>query len=308
MEIVQLSAKEYGQIFASPSHVFNSVEFNELNGDKCEKLHYLAFKESKIKLGIILGQKEGLLKSPFSAPFGGFTSNKPVDIACYENAVECLKNYAVEHHLKVRISLPPYIYGGSYVSKSFSALSRGNAVLLYTDLNFQYRLENFPTYEENLERSARKNFHNSLKTDFGFVQLDSNDITQVSRAYEVIRINRESRGFPLRMPLQAVLDTIKIIDADFFVMTYEGVDVAAAQVFHVAKDICQVIYWGDVPKYANLRVMNFFTYKVFEHYYKAGLKILDIGPSTENGIPNYGLCDFKENIGCGVSLKFTFEI
>ena len=308
MEILRISPTEYKQIFSNPSHVFNTVDFNELNKDKCEQLHYLVFKESKIKLGIILGEKEGMLRSPFSAPFGGFCSNKSVDIGFYENAVIALKQYAEEHNLRIKISLPPYIYGGSYVSKSFSALSRGGAKLAYTDLNFQYRLENFPFYEDNLERSAKKNFHNSLKTNFNFELLDSNDEKQVSRAYEVIRINRESRGFPLRMPLQAVLDTVKIVKADFFVMSYEGVDVAAAQVFHVSKDICQVIYWGDVPEYANLRVMNFFTYKVFEYYYKAGLKILDIGPSTENGVPNYGLCDFKENIGCGVSLKFTFEI
>lgn len=35
------------------------------------------------------------------------------------------------------------------------------------------------------------------------------------------------------------------------------------------------------------------------------LKYLDIGPSTENSIPNYGLCDFKESIGCRRSLKYT---
>ena len=308
MDILRISSTEYKEIFSHPSHIFNSVEFNELNKDKCEQLHYLVFKESKIKLGIIMGEKDGVLKSPFSAPFGGFCSNKSVDIAFYENAVVCLKQYLVENGLKAKISLPPYIYGGSYISKSFSALSRCGATLTYTDLNYQYRLKNFPNFEENLERSAKKNFHNSLKTDFDFIKLDSNDEIQVSRAYEVIRINRECRGFPLRMPLRAVLDTIKVIKADFFVMTYEGVDVAAAQVFHVSDGICQVIYWGDVPEYANLRVMNFFTYKVFEHYFNAGLKILDIGPSTENGIPNYGLCDFKENIGCGVSLKFTFEL
>lgn len=308
MDILRISPSEYKQIFSNPSHVFNTVDFNELNKDKCEQIHYLVFKESKIKLGIIMGEKDGVLKSPFSAPFGGFCSNKSVEIAFYENAVVRLKQYLVENGLKAKISLPPYIYGGSFISKSFSALSRCGATLAYTDLNYQYRLENFPNYEENLERSAKKNFHNSLKTNFDFIKLDSNDETQVSRAYEVIRINRESRGFPLRMPLQAVLNTIKVIKADFFVMTYEGVDVAAAQVFHVSDGICQVIYWGDVPEYANLRVMNFFTYKVFEHYYNDGLKILDIGPSTENGIPNYGLCDFKENIGCGISLKFIFEL
>lgn len=46
------------------------------------------------------------------------------------------------------------------------------------------------------------------------------------------------------MSLQAVQDTIKIIQANFFVMTYEDNDVAGAQVFHVTEGINQVILLG----------------------------------------------------------------
>lgn len=308
MEILELSSQEYGQVFNRPYHVFNSAEFSELNKYKCDKLHYLAFKDSKVRLGLILGERDGVLCSPFSAPFGGFSSLRTVDVEAYEEAVMALKQYVDEQHMPVRISLPPAFYGETHISKSFSALLRGGARILYSDLNYQYRLEHFENFEDNLERNAKKNFHNALKNSFVFECLNSSDPNDVGRAYEVIRKNRESRGFPLRMSLQNVLDTVKVIDADFFVTSFEGMDVAGAQVFHVSDGICQVIYWGDLPEYAHLRVMNYFTYKVFEHYFKQGLKILDIGPSTEKGIPNYGLCSFKESIGCEVSLKHTFEL
>ena len=308
MEVIRISAQEYGNVFTGPYHVFNSVAFSELNKSKCEDLHYLVFKEPKIKLGIILGEKGNTLCSPFSAPFGGFSFNRSVEIEYYEHAVDILRQYSGKMERKVRITLPPNIYNSSHISKMFSALMRNDARLLYSDMNYQYPLDKFDRFEDCLERSARKNFHNSQRLGFDFQQLDSADESQVERAYEVIRINREARGYPLRMTLQAVLDTIKIVPADFFVMSYEGVDVAAAQVFHVTSDVCQVIYWGDVPEYSHLRVMNYFTYKVFEHYFNQGLKILDIGPSTEKGIPNYGLCSFKESIGCEVSLKHTFEL
>lgn len=307
-QLIRVSAKEYGQIFSHPNHVFNSAAFSELNKDKCDDLHYLIFKESKIKLGIVLGERENSFRSPFSAPFGGFSCNREVEIGFYEEAVRCLEQYAKENDRRIKISIPPYIYGDSHVGKSFSALSRSDFRLLYTDVNYHYDLSNFPNYEERLNSGTRNKFRNSLKYDFDFQKLNDRDETDVSRAYSVIRTNRESRGFPLRMSLQSVLDTVKVVKADFFVMSYEGVDVAAAQVFHVSNDVYQVIYWGDVPEYASMRVMNFFSYKVFEYYHSHGLRLLDIGPSTENGIPNYGLCDFKENIGCDISLKFTFEL
>jgi lipid II:glycine glycyltransferase (peptidoglycan interpeptide bridge formation enzyme) len=139
-------------------------------------------------------------------------------------------------------------------------------------------------------------------------KLDSKKEEDVKRAYTVIKANRESKGYPLRMTLEDVLKTIKIIKADFFVLSYNNVDVAAAQIFHVANNIVQIIYWGDIPGYTEIRPMNYLSYKVFEYYYNNKIDIVDIGPSTENGIPNYGLCEFKENIGCYVTNKFTFIV
>lgn len=66
---------------------------------------------------------------------------------------------------------------------------------------------------------------------------------------------------------------------------------------------------GDVPSFSSLKSMNYLSYKVFEYYYNnTKVKILDIGISTENGIPNYGLCEFKENIGCTATTRFSLML
>ena len=308
MEIQRITASEYEKIFPTPYHIFNSVAFSELNKDKCDDLHYLIFKSSKIKLGIILGERDGLLLSPFSAPYGGFSFNRHVDVDSYDETVVELKKYAISLRKKVKIALPPCFYSDSHITKSFSALIRGGGKVLFTDINDQYPLSNFANFEEHLQRNAKKNFHNSQNQGFLFEKLDTSNEEDIARAYSVIKQNRENRGFPLHMSLKADCDTAKIIQADFFVMSYDGIDVASAQVFYVAEGICQVIYWGDIPEYSHLRVMNYFTYKIFEYYFNLGIKILDIGISTEFGEPNYGLCEFKESIGCEASLKFTLEL
>jgi hypothetical protein len=305
LSIERVNAKTYKDYFLNANHVFNSVAFSELNKEKCIDLHYLFFKDKKVRLGIILGEKEDVLCSPFSAPFGGFCYNKNEKIEYFEQAVAALKEYGEAERKKIRISLPPFIYNPTVVSKSVSALLRGGASIDHLDLNYQFEVARFADYESFIDAKAKNKLHNSMKSGFEFFQLNTKKEEDVLRAYEVIRKNREARGFPLRMTSQAVLDTVKILPADFFVMTYEGVDVAAAQIYHVTNEVVQVIYWGDLPEYADLRVMNYFSYKVFEHYYEKGWKIIDIGPSTENGVPNYGLCEFKENIGCTVSTKYT---
>ena len=69
----------------------------------------------------------------------------------------------------------------------------------------------------------------------------------------------------------------------------------------------QVIYWGNYPDTDQFKSMNFLAFKVFEYYKNSGIEIIDIGPSTEFSIPNRGLCDFKQGIGCSVTTKLSFE-
>lgn len=68
-----------------------------------------------------------------------------------------------------------------------------------------------------------------------------------------------------------------------------------------------MIYWGDIDGYSEERPMNLLAENVYEFYQQKGIHVLDIGPSTENGVPNYGLCDFKESIGCQCSSKYTLK-
>ena len=306
MQIDMVQPGEYRQLFPHPRHVFNSVDFTELNKEKCSSVQYLCFSENKARIGLVMGEKDGQFWSPFSAPFGGFDANQPDRIEYYDEAVALLKAHLEAVGKSLKMVLPPTVYG-SYTAKMYNALIRGGAQLLFSELNYAYELDRFKDFEANLERSARKNFHNARQYPFEFQQLERTP-ENITRAYTVIRDNRESKGYALQMSLESVLRTAPVVGAEFFMMSLDGADVAAAMVYPVTEGINQVIYWGDAPGYADCRAMNYFTYKVFEHYFQQGLKVLDIGPSSVEGIPNYGLCSFKENLGCTISLRHVFQL
>lgn len=311
MKVTEVSAAEYGGLFGEASHVFNSVAFAELNRHKATSLRYLCFGDAKVRFGLTLGEKAGGLCTPFSAPFGGFEVRGVQRLAYMEDAVSSLKDYvrsdASLPSRQVMVTLPPLVYGETQLSKWVNVMQRCGT-LARIDLNYHFDLSRFPRYESVIERNARKNLRHALAEDLKLMKLDSTRTGDIARAYEVIRQNREEHGYPLRMSLQDVEDTVKVIRADFFVMTHGGVDVAAAQVFHVAKGVAQVVYWGDLRAYSHLRTMNSLAYMLFAYYHATGLKVLDIGPSTEGGVPNHGLCEFKEGIGCSVTPKFSFML
>lgn len=307
MQIIETSAGEYRKRFEVFPHIYNSVAFSELNRHKAERLHYLLLENTRLRFGIILGEYEDGLYSPFSAPFGGFTSAK---VQCFDfinEAAGLLKAYSSGMGKPVVVTLPPEFYNERQFAAEANSLWRAGRVRT-PEVNYHFLLSDFSRYDDVMERNARKNLHKAMAAGMEFRMIERGDADGVRRAYGVIRRNRAEQGYPLRMSYEDVVATAEVIPADFFLVVHDGRDVAAAQVFHVSDGICQVIYWGDLREYSFMRPMNFLAYRLFEYYYRQGIRILDIGPSTEHGVPNYGLCAFKESIGCRSSLKFSFEI
>lgn len=306
MEVLEVSSAEYLAAIQNPSHIFNSVPFAELNKQKCEKVLYLLFKDTKVRLGIIFGLRNNILTSPFSAPFGGFEAvSQDIKLQQIESALEKLDHWTMEHQYEgIRIVFPPFFYNSNTLNKVYNALIRNGYSRTNVDLNYQFSTKKFTEqYVKSIWYNAQKNLKRSFSAGLTFEKLPDTD---GHLAYEVIALNRKSRGFPLRMSLEDVLSTASVIKIDYFLVKKEQTKVGAAVVFHVAKDIVQVVYWGDVPDYMEYKTMNFLSYHVFDYYAKQNLKIIDIGPSTENSVPNYGLCEFKESIGCDILIKTEF--
>lgn len=308
MEIIEASYQEYAAIILNPYYIFGKAAFNHINKDKCESVYYLLFKDSKYRLGIIGGIRNNTFYSPFSAPFGGLSFlQEDVRISIIDEALQVLNNWAKTKGLdSIKLTLPPAIYQQSFLAKQINSLYRNNFTIEKIDLNYAYQLQGFnEQYASSIWYNAKKNLKIALANNFSFIICETVDEKRM--AYDIIQQNREFRGFPLQMTWQQVQLSASILQADFFlVKNNEGMAVASAVIFHVATGVVQVIYWGDLPAYANLKTMNYLSFKVFEHYHTLQLNIIDIGPSTENSIPNYGLCEFKESIGCSISCKFSF--
>lgn len=308
MELQHLSAHEYGRIFGNTATVFHTAAFNELNASKCEQLYLLAFKDSKYRLGLIAGLRNGMLHTPFSAPFGGFSAmREDISIGQLEAATDLLTDFARTNHFNgIRYTMPPLFYQETFLNKVLNVLPRKGFRIGTLDINYQFRLSRLTEqYEAGIWHNARKNIRIAREQGYSFHK--ANTLEEKQAAYEVIRENRQQRGFPLRMTWEQVAATIELIPADFFLLrNAENQHVAAAVVFHVTPQIVQVIYWGDIPAFATGKPMNLLSYEVFRFYRDAGFLYADIGPSTEDGIPNYGLCEFKEGIGCELNPKTTF--
>lgn len=306
MQIIRADARDFSTAFPKQDvTVYNSVEFAELNRPKVEEIHYLMIGDSHPRFGIILGERNKRLLSPFSAPFGGFVTTTEQSVAMTIEAVELLSGYLRAGKFEAEIALPPAIYDPAMTAKQASALlSHGS--LKYADINYHYDLRSNESTESRMHRNARKNYRKALACGFDIEVLNRDNPDDIARAYSVIKANREHKGYPLRMSEADVRATAAIAEAEFMILSHNGTDVAAAQLHRVTPHIVQVVYWGDAPGFAFMRPMNLLAPAVFDHCRSIGATIVDIGPSSENGIASEGLCSFKESLGCTPSLKPRF--
>ncbi len=308
MDLLVTNKDDYFNIIGYPFNKFNSMYFNDLNKVNTEEVYYFLFKNNKYRLGLIAGVKNKTLSSPFSAPFGGFSFIKSeVKIRFLEEAIALLENWASSNGIsKCQFTLPPLFYHDTFIAKEINSLFTRNYVVDKIDLNFHFETADFnDNYEQNIWHSARKSLNKSKSKNLTFKKCTKKNENKL--AYSIIKTNRSKRGFPLRMEYHDINKTDQVIDKDFFlVYTKDSKPIASAIVFHISKNVVQVVYWGDDPDYSHLSVMNFISYNIFQYYSKLGIKYIDIGPSTENSLPNYGLCEFKESIGCKIVPKYTF--
>lgn len=309
MEIIEVTCEEYSRVIPYPYFIYGLSPFNILNRDKCEKVHFLLFREGKFRLGIVIGVKSNSLFSPFSAPFGGFTFiSQEIRIQYIEEAILKLSDWAsLNEYESVNITLPPDLYENSFISKQINCLWRGGFSINKIELNYAFNLNKFDSsYTEIIWRNARKNLNIAKNAGLSIVLCEEKN--DKIRAYDIIKKNREQKGFPLRMEWKEIEETTMIIRSDFFIIQNKHFnDIASAIIFYVSEYVVQVIYWGDLLEYSSLKPMNFLSYKLFEFYKKNGVTFVDIGPSTENSIPNYGLGEFKESIGCTIQPKYSFS-
>lgn len=301
MTLQEVSPKEYAELFPHPQHIFNSVPFGVLNSHKVSDIKWLCFFDGKPRLGLTVGKdSSGEWRAPFSAPFSGFDFNKVQSAETVVKAVELLKT----GFRGLRLTLPPAFYSPDMNSRTFCALA-GCGAKMTADWNYHIPLDG--DYLQSIGTDSRKKLKRARRSDFKVMDVSADPM----RGYSVIAANRRQKGYTLRMSADDVLATTggvdPVVKADFFVLTDGVRDAAAAMVYHVTHEIAQVVYWGDDENVDGCDYpVNLLAAELVSIYKEKGFGILDIGPSSSVGIPSYGLCNFKDSVGCTVTVKPTF--
>ena len=311
MNIRSVTWDEFSSKKLNKSVFYNGGDFCEYNKNKVDEIDYLLFADEKKERFVVpFGRIDDKLYAPFSAPYclpGEIGANTSVQH--YNEAIEQLLIYARKTGIaSVSMTFPPFFYANREISYWINACINFGGMVRKWDLNYaiDFRKVKEAGYQKYLKNNGRRNLRLSYEKGCSVKECAAE--YEIRECYDVIRMNRVSKGYPLRMTFDQVEWTRKMSKGKWFCVTCGDEKIASAVVFPATEKIAQVIYWGNIPGSEDKKPVNALAEFLVDYYTKLGFEYLDIGPSTDQGIPNYGLIDFKESIGCQTDSKVTIDL
>lgn len=308
----RIEPDEYKALVPERAVFFNEPDFTELNKNKVDEVYYLLLmRENSARFGLIAGRVGTEMRTPFSAPYSypvaiiAESKQEAIDVA-----LEVFEEYCIEQGIEsVRFIFPPLFYDEHLLSGWVSAFYRGGYAISNLDINYALNLEKLNVDEEAygnlITQKGRKGLRRAERSGLEICKCESKE--DYKSAYEIIQIGHEAKGFPVKLSFEQLMSTLKLVEHDVFIVKKDGVGIVGEILYRINDKIVQGIYTGTHPDYMSCNGMNLLTWHTIKFYGDLGYKILDKAISTEDSQPNYGLCNFKESVGCERSLKYTFR-
>lgn len=264
--------------------------------------------------------------SPYRSSFGSVEFDSRLSLENLNTFIEKINKWAVEKRLKsLVIKSYPFCYApensilltNCFINQGYKIVNAElNQHIQISDLKFEI-LDLFHLSEKRRLKKCEKagfTFQQEIcsgraPTESGFRSRSTCPSITLKNVYEFVKKARKRQGHPLTMSYEALAEMFNHFPNEYQIFTVRDKEnIAALTVtIKINKKILYNFYPADSHQYKNFSPMVMLVKGLYDHCVKNGFKLLDLGISTVNSKPNYGLINFKKNIGAESSLKLTFR-
>ncbi len=301
---INLSDEESTQEFP----IFHQKRFFEIHAreslDKFITINRIS--DGKAVGSFFLGDGGDSFLSPLRGSYGGlYLSSASRDISLIRDTLDWVVSFVQENKgRKLMITLPPMAYDEDFLSEQSNVLLGLGFKVARCEINYSSHVD--ANFIQSWHHGNRKRLRQCVEDGF---ECDSVNIDGLEEVYGVLAQNRAQRGRALSMAYENIKTMFEKFPTKMYahrVKSKDGSVVAASISMRIENGIHYVFYWGEVAAH-NRSPVVMIANEIFNLCMGDGCRILDLGVSTLDGVPNLGLIRFKKNLGCKASLKFTFS-
>lgn len=294
-------------------HLFFRKDFlikNSINRNNLFHFSVVKKNSDRALLEIFFEMMDGSLISLPTTTYGGFNFSDDIKFEFFEICFNVILTYIKKLKIdKVVIKAPPVLHSTTVHSLQNNILVRNQFAISSEDINYSINLSaSSHGFVDNLKYSSKKKLKQSTNLNLVFKTLT---VDRFDQAYTLLELNRSTKHRSLSISRSKLHDLIISFPENFLIFgLFDHLSnlVASSISIRVNSDILYVLYWGDHPNYRDSSPIINLAMNIFNYALKKNYKIMDIGTSTINSQPDYGLMNFKSNIGFIPHSKSTWSL
>ncbi|OJJ14491.1 hypothetical protein BKI52_42685 [marine bacterium AO1-C] len=243
--------------------------------------------------------------SPCRAPFGSIEFNPQLHLEVLQFFWENVEAFLQTQHLKsLKIKAYPVCYQPENAQILHYLLLHNGFQINAHDLNYHLPV-NDQTFQGRLHQSEKRRLQKCHQQGYIFEQWATPDFAWVHR---FIQQSRERKEYPTSLSAQALQELYQKFPkhCTLFVLKDGERIIALTTGIKVNEEVLYYFLPADDEAYLVDSPMVQLLEGMYLHCQQQGFKLLDLGISTADSQPNYGLINFKKNLGAQTSLKWTF--
>jgi Acetyltransferase (GNAT) domain len=255
------------------------------------------------QISIHFSEIDGRLISLPKSPFGGFAFEGSVTKESLQTIVDEVLAYSRSKKIKaVEIRCHPEMYWYKNSSLVKQVLVDAGFQLKYEDITQLLMLEQ----ELALSKLRKRKLKGSEMNGFVFTELA---IESLPQAYQLFLESRHQKGYPVTMTLGKLAEEFNRFSENYklFGVLHQDKLIAASVVIIVNQEIVYYFFPGDALAYRKYSPTTYLICQLYNLFKDRNFKYMDLGISTDAGVLNTGLYNFKKSFGACDSLKLTFE-
>lgn len=256
---------------------------------------------------IFIEDKTGI--SPCKAPFGGIEFAPHLNLEVLQFFWENIEAFLQTQHLNtLKIKAYPACYQPENAQVLQYLLLQNGFNIAEHNLNQHLVIDDQPL-KAKMHDSEKRRLQKCYQQGYQFEIWLEPDFDFVLR---FVQNCRDRKGYPTSLSADALSQLFKRFTHHFtqFVLRDPKADsqniIALATGVKVHDKILYYFLPADDEAYLADSPMVHLIDGIYQYCQTHGFKMLDLGISTEFSQPNYGLLNFKKNMGANTSLKLTF--
>jgi hypothetical protein len=286
--------------------LFNLNEHRILQSNG-EWISYHIIKEKKkIALaGIHFHLSNGIASSPYRSPFGSIDASPNLDPSALFRFLQFIESDLLKRGVKnIIIKNPPTLYNPELQTLLQVFLSNLDYYISTAEPGAIFTVDKaVEDLSANWEKRKTKQAHDKD------LELRHENMDELKVIYDFIHNCRVQKGYPSSMTFDDLQRTVSNFPDRFLLsgVYRQGIMVAASICVRCNQHVLYHFYSDHNTPDKSTNPTVFLIQSLYQYCFDNGIRLFDLGTSSLDGIPNFGLLNFKLGLGASPTTKFTFQ-